>query len=280
MHNCDQWARWGEHVSRTCENGPGKIHTFVGSYKLPLGQYMCIGWVVACSFQHMGPTAPTGRTHAQHAPNFHNDTLHVRVCIPLGPTWLQCKPLCTTGMQSWGTPHPRSLQDMGTPHSKQILRGQCMGALLLPWSLHQWHQEHLHMLNGLLQTQVLNHANLYPIWHSHSRDRLSHGCYLRPKSHTHCHNWHTWSTTGDLEATSAWTRDAATAQRVLRELAQVEWVIHKEHQQQVAPSYPQLEVEHTFSTSTPPGIPQITQDDQDLPPSANTRQQQDTLTLT
>jgi hypothetical protein len=32
----------------------GKNHTFVGSYKLPLCQYTCIGIVVACSFQHPG----------------------------------------------------------------------------------------------------------------------------------------------------------------------------------------------------------------------------------
>jgi hypothetical protein len=30
---------------------PQKNHTFVGRYKLPLGQYTCIGRVVACSFQ-------------------------------------------------------------------------------------------------------------------------------------------------------------------------------------------------------------------------------------
>ncbi len=33
--------------------GPGKNLTFVGSYKLPLGQHTCIGQVVACSFQHV-----------------------------------------------------------------------------------------------------------------------------------------------------------------------------------------------------------------------------------
>ncbi len=76
------------------------------------------------------------------------------------------------------------------------------------------------------------------------------------------------------------TRDATTAQRVLRERAQAERVIHKELLQQEAPSYLQLEVEHTCSTPTPPGIPQITQDDQDLPPLANTHQQQDAQTLT
>ncbi len=69
------------------------------------------------------------------------------------------------------------------------------------------------------------------------------------------------------------TRDAATAQRVLRERAQVERVIHKEHQQQAAPSYPQFELEHTSNTPTLPGILQITQGFQDSPPSANTHQQ-------
>ncbi len=45
----------GEYVSRPSEKGPGKNHTFVGSYKLPLGQYTCIGQVVACSLQHRCP---------------------------------------------------------------------------------------------------------------------------------------------------------------------------------------------------------------------------------
>jgi hypothetical protein len=69
------------------------------------------------------------------------------------------------------------------------------------------------------------------------------------------------------------TRDAATAQKVLRERAQAEWVIHEEHQQQAAPSYQQFELEHTCNTPTLPGIPQITQNNQDSPPLANTHQQ-------
>jgi hypothetical protein len=40
---------WG--VSQQNLVGPGKNLTFVGSYKLPLSQYTCIGRVVACNFQ-------------------------------------------------------------------------------------------------------------------------------------------------------------------------------------------------------------------------------------
>jgi hypothetical protein len=39
---------WG--VYQQASIGPGKNHPFVGSYKLPLSQYTCIGLVVACSF--------------------------------------------------------------------------------------------------------------------------------------------------------------------------------------------------------------------------------------
>jgi hypothetical protein len=53
-------SRWGwceEYVSSPSEKGPGKNHTFVGSYKLPLCQYMCIDIVVACCFQYHSPAA-------------------------------------------------------------------------------------------------------------------------------------------------------------------------------------------------------------------------------
>jgi hypothetical protein len=40
---------WG--VCQQALIGPGKNHTFVGSYKLPLSQNICVGLVVACSFQ-------------------------------------------------------------------------------------------------------------------------------------------------------------------------------------------------------------------------------------
>jgi hypothetical protein len=70
------------------------------------------------------------------------------------------------------------------------------------------------------------------------------------------------------------TRDTATAQRVLRVHTQVEQATHKQHQQQVAPSYLQFELKHTCNTPTLPSIPQITQDDQDSPPSASTCHQQ------
>jgi hypothetical protein len=37
-------------IEESCKN-----HIFVGSYKLPLSQYMCTGLVVACSFQQDWP---------------------------------------------------------------------------------------------------------------------------------------------------------------------------------------------------------------------------------
>jgi hypothetical protein len=75
------------------------------------------------------------------------------------------------------------------------------------------------------------------------------------------------------------TRDAATAQRVLRERAQAGRVIKEEQQmhvqqesvqEQVIPS-PSFETEDNNDTAnTPQSIPQITQDKHDSPPSANT----------
>jgi hypothetical protein len=74
------------------------------------------------------------------------------------------------------------------------------------------------------------------------------------------------------------TRDAATAQRVLRELAQAERVIEEEQQthvqqksvqEQVIPS-PSFEIKDNNDTANiPQSIPQITQDKHDSPPSAN-----------
>jgi hypothetical protein len=77
--------------------------------------------------------------------------------------------------------------------------------------------------------------------------------------------------------------DAATTQRVLRERAQAQRVIDKKCQATTAQEPAQAQVtEHpTFkikepndTTIAPQGIPQITQDEYDSPPSANTRQQQ------
>ncbi len=75
------------------------------------------------------------------------------------------------------------------------------------------------------------------------------------------------------------TRDAATAQRVLRECAQAERVIKEEQQthvqqvsvqKQVIPS-PSFEIKDNNDTAnSPQSIPQITQDKHDSPPSANT----------
>jgi hypothetical protein len=85
------------------------------------------------------------------------------------------------------------------------------------------------------------------------------------------------------------TRDATTAQKVLRECAQAERVTEEEQQmhvqqesvqEQVIPS-PSFEIEDNNETAdTPHSIPQITQYKHDSPPSANTRQQRETRTLT
>ncbi len=84
-------------------------------------------------------------------------------------------------------------------------------------------------------------------------------------------------------------KDAATAQRVLRERAQAEKVIKEEQQmhiqqesvqEQVIPS-PSFEIKDSNDTAnTPQSIPQITQDKHDSPPSANMQQQRETRTLT
>jgi hypothetical protein len=77
--------------------------------------------------------------------------------------------------------------------------------------------------------------------------------------------------------------DAATAQRVLRECAQAQRVINQKRQATTAQEpaqaqvteHPTFEIEEPNDTAiAPQGIPQITQDKYDSPPSANTRQQQ------
>ena len=87
-------------------------------------------------------------------------------------------------------------------------------------------------------------------------------------------------------------KDTATAQRVLRECAQAERVIKEECQAHLAQEITQAQVTvlPTFEikelndiSESPQGIPQITQDEYDeytTPPSANTRQQRETQTLT
>jgi hypothetical protein len=71
--------------------------------------------------------------------------------------------------------------------------------------------------------------------------------------------------------------DAATAQRVLREQAQAERLIKEEHQilaqAQVTPLSRFKIKENNDTAHTPQGIPQITQDKHDTPPSANMQQQ-------
>ncbi len=86
-------------------------------------------------------------------------------------------------------------------------------------------------------------------------------------------------------------KDAATAQRVLRECAQAERVIKEECQVHVTQETTQAQVtalptiefkEPNDIAESPQGIPHITQDEYDkytTPPSANTQQQQETQTL-
>jgi hypothetical protein len=68
--------------------------------------------------------------------------------------------------------------------------------------------------------------------------------------------------------------DTATAQRVLREQAQAERLIKVERQisaqAQVTPSPSYKIKENNDTAHTPQGIPQITQDKNDAPPSSNT----------
>jgi hypothetical protein len=77
--------------------------------------------------------------------------------------------------------------------------------------------------------------------------------------------------------------DAATAQRVLRERVQEERMNKEERQilvqAQVTP-LPSFEIEENDNIAhTPQGIPQITQDKNDTPLSANMQQQRQTRTL-
>ena len=89
------------------------------------------------------------------------------------------------------------------------------------------------------------------------------------------------------------TRDAATAQRVLRERTQAERVIEEGNQQQQAAMTPTVQVEDqgasapTFQVEdednvapAPQATPQITQDKWGSPPAANTCQQHKVRTLT
>jgi hypothetical protein len=79
--------------------------------------------------------------------------------------------------------------------------------------------------------------------------------------------------------------DTATAQRVLRKRTQAERVNEEEHQipvqAQVTP-LPSFEIKenNNIIAHTPQGIPQITQDKNDVPPSANMQQQRELRTLT
>ena len=75
--------------------------------------------------------------------------------------------------------------------------------------------------------------------------------------------------------------DAATAQRVLRERAQTQRVVTEAQPQAQASPTPTFQVEDDDdSAPRPQAIPQITQDEDESPPAANTRQQRETRTLT
>ena len=75
--------------------------------------------------------------------------------------------------------------------------------------------------------------------------------------------------------------DAATAQRVLMERAQAQRVATEALPQAQASPTPTFQVEDDNERApSPHEIPQITQDEYDSPPAANTRQQRETRTLT
>ena len=75
--------------------------------------------------------------------------------------------------------------------------------------------------------------------------------------------------------------DAATAQRVLRERAQTQRVVTEAQPQAQASPTPTFQVEDDDdSAPRPQAIPQITQDEDESPPAANTCQQRETRTLT
>jgi hypothetical protein len=68
---------------------PWKNHTFVGSYKLPLCQYTCIGIVVACSFQHHQNNTNNCRNNVQNDKHYFEvysndyDDVYAYIYIPL-----------------------------------------------------------------------------------------------------------------------------------------------------------------------------------------------------
>jgi hypothetical protein len=77
------------------------------------------------------------------------------------------------------------------------------------------------------------------------------------------------------------TRDAVTAQRVLRVPAQVERVSEEECQQDQATPFPTFQLDDGNDIApAQQAIPQITQDEYDSSPAANTRQQCKIRTLT
>ncbi len=120
------------------------------------------------SAKPVGPTITPSRAHPQHV----GISLH----IPLGATWLQRKPLCSPGIQSWiafGTQHPR---DMGTTFGKRVLRWNILGTLPLSRSIHQRHQTHTHVQFGILQAQISHEAILNDSGCPHPSSRQSHNC--------------------------------------------------------------------------------------------------------
>jgi hypothetical protein len=237
----------------------------------------------------MGQTPRTSGTHTQHAPDFKNDTLGVSICIPLGKHDYNANPFAPLGckVEAHVTPNKR---ETWAPHTAS---GFYIGNA---WEHYPCHEIYIcdtkHTRTCL--TAFFKHKYLTMPTITPADALICAADYL-----TDAISGLVPTPTGTQDAVDQLmvifkqqahaTRDAATAQRVLRECAQAERVIKEEQQmhlqqesvqEQVIPS-PSFEIQDNNDTAdTPHSIPQITQDEHDSPPSANTRQQRELRTLT
>ena len=80
---------------------------------------------------------------------------------------------------------------MGTTHGKRILRGNIMGTLPLPRSIHHRHPPHTYVQHSFLQTQIPYDAILNTSRCPHPSSRQSHDCTCRSDSTSqHDHRRH------------------------------------------------------------------------------------------
>ncbi len=158
-------------------------------------------WYIVPS-KPLGPPFMPSRAHSQHVATITNDSHSIGLRIPLGATWLQCKPFCTPGMQGriiFGTRHS---QDMGVPHSNQILRWNGMGTLLLPQSIYHWHPPHPNLQLGIFLAQISHHAIPNAFGHPHPRSWRSYYSYHRSHNTSQHDNQHHQVAHQDLQGTS------------------------------------------------------------------------------